>query len=113
MPRRFHRNRPHCPPGGKDVGRGKSFDTNVGQVFSLSITLNTFFTITDLNWLIKGGRIKPERGADRQYPDIKPILQVNNGLMEVIGKVRGRKNSLNTVSIFGRKNQRLPDQIIA
>jgi len=92
---------------------GKSFDTIVGQVFKLVDHVEHIFTITDLNWLIKGGRISRSAALIGNILNIKPILQVNNGLMEVIGKVRGRKNSLNTVvDILEERISDFPDQII-
>lgn len=92
---------------------GKSFDTIVSQVFKLVDHVEHIFTITDLNWLIKGGRISRSAAIIGNILSIKPILQVNNGLMEVIGKVRGRKNSLNTVvDILEERISNFPDQII-
>lgn len=92
---------------------GKNFDTVVGQVFKLVDHVEHIFTITDLNWLIKGGRISRSAGILGSILNIKPILHVNNGIMEVIGKVRGRKNSLNTVvDILEERIRDFPDQII-
>ncbi|MEL7566453.1 MAG: DegV family protein [Dehalobacterium sp.] len=92
---------------------GKSFDTIIGQVSQLIDHVEHIFTIADLNWLIKGGRISRSAGMLGSILNIKPILHVNNGLMEVIGKVRSRKNALNAVvNILGERIRDFPDQII-
>jgi DegV family protein with EDD domain len=92
---------------------GNNFDTIVSQVFKLVDHVEHIFTITDLNWLINGGRISRSAGMLGKILNIKPILHVNDGKMEVIGKVRGRKNSLNTiVDILEERIRNFPDQII-
>lgn len=69
----------------------------VSKIQELINRVEHVFTITDLNWLIKGGRIGKAQGMLGNMLDIKPILHVNNGAMEVIRKVRGRKKALSTV----------------
>lgn len=91
----------------------QSFDFVVKKVQDLINSIEHVFTITDLNWLIKGGRIGKAQGAIGSILNIKPILQVNNGIMEVVKKVRGRKKALSTlVDILGEKTRNCKDQII-
>jgi DegV family protein with EDD domain len=93
--------------------RGKSFDTIVGQVYKLVDHVEHIFTLTDLKWLTKGGRLNRSAAMLGNILNIKPILQVNDGIMEVIGKVRGRKNAINTiVDIVEARISDFPDQII-
>lgn len=71
------------------------------------------FTITDLNWLIKGGRIGRGQGVIGNILDIKPILEVKDGFMEVIAKVRGSKRALNNVvELVASRIAEFPDQVI-
>lgn len=56
------------------------------------------FTVDDLNFLKRGGRISATTAAVGSMLKIKPVLHVNNeGKLVNIGKARGRKASLNTL----------------
>lgn len=71
------------------------------------------FTISDLNWLIKGGRISKTQGMIGSILGINPILDVNDGRMEVIRKTRGRKKAFAAViDMLEERAGALKDQII-
>lgn len=71
------------------------------------------FTINDLNWLLKGGRIKKTSAVIGSALNIKPILDVEEGEMKVIKKIRGRKKALETVvKIVEERIKNFPNQII-
>lgn len=92
---------------------GHDFDTVVGHVEKLISCVEHIFTITDLTWLIKGGRITRSEWFVGSVLDIKPIVHVRDGMMEVFKKVRGRKKALSTiVDIIEEKIKDFPDQII-
>jgi DegV family protein with EDD domain len=92
---------------------GLNFDSIVKKIEVFVNHIEHVFTITDLNWIIKGGRIGKAQGMIGNMLDIKPILDVNDGAMEVIKKVRGKKKALNTVvDILEERAKRFPDQII-
>lgn len=55
------------------------------------------FTIDDLKWLVEGGRVSRSGAVIGSALNIKPILDVQDGQIMLIQKVRGRKRSLNTV----------------
>mgnify|MGYP005880787359 CR=1 FL=1 len=56
------------------------------------------FTVDDLHFLMRGGRISATTAAVGSMLKIKPVLHVNNeGKLVNIGKARGRKASLNTL----------------
>lgn len=54
--------------------------------------------INDLNWLVRGGRISKTMGYVVNLLNIKPILDVKNGEMEVIAKARGSIQSMKRVA---------------
>lgn len=56
-----------------------------------------FFMVDDLNHLQKGGRIKATTAVIGGLLGIKPILTINDGLVENIGKERGLQKSLNKI----------------
>jgi len=71
------------------------------------------FVIRDLNWMIRGGRISKTMGYTANLLDIKPILDVADGEMEVIQKVRGRLKSLKRVAdIVAARAAACPEQTI-
>ncbi len=53
-----------------------------------------YFMVDDLTFLKKGGRIKATTMAIGTMLDIKPILNINDGLVEAYRKVRGTKKAL-------------------
>lgn len=77
--------------------RGDSFDSIISSINDMVSKTDYVFSISDLKWLIKGGRISKFKGTIGGILDIKPILKVNDGYMEVIKMVRGRKKTLKTV----------------
>lgn len=56
-----------------------------------------FFMVDDLKHLQKGGRIKATTAVIGGLLGIKPILTVNDGLVENIGKERGIQKSLSKI----------------
>ena len=53
------------------------------------------FTVDDLNHLHRGGRVSKTVAIIGTLVQIKPILRMdNNGALEMVGQVRGRKKSI-------------------
>ncbi|MBR6158807.1 MAG: DegV family protein [Lachnospiraceae bacterium] len=56
------------------------------------------FTVDDLNWLKRGGRVSNASALVGTLLSIKPVLYVpDEGTLVASSKVRGRKNALNTI----------------
>ena len=71
------------------------------------------FVITDLDWMIRGGRISKTLGYTASILGIKPVLDVDDGEMEVIYKVRGIKRAMEKVAdIVAERARDYADQII-
>lgn len=71
------------------------------------------FVITDLNWMIRGGRISRTMGFTANLLNIKPVLDVQDGEMEVIRKVRGTRQSMEAVAdLVAKRAERCPRQTI-
>lgn len=66
----------------------------VTEIFSRD---TAYFIVDDLTYLKKGGRIKATTMAISKVLDIKPILYVNDGLVEAFKKVRGLKKAISTL----------------
>ncbi len=83
--------------GAKMAETGLDFSSILTNIYDMVEKSDYIFSISDLKWLIKGGRISKFKGTIGGILDIKPILKVNDGYMEVVKMVRGRKRTLKTV----------------
>ena len=73
-----------------------------------------WFTVDDLNYLKKGGRVSAATALVGTMLSIKPIMHTSDeGKLTVVGKARGRKSSLNTlIDTVGRLGINLQDQVM-
>lgn len=69
-----------------------------------------YFLVDDLTFLKKSGRIKATTMAISKVLDIKPILFINNGLVEAMRKVRGLKKSLSVLVDFIEERMDSPEE---
>lgn len=81
----------------KLIEQGYSFNKLLDHCKHLINHVEHIFSIDDLNWLVKGGRLSKAQGIVGNILSIKPILCVKNGTIEVMEKVRGRKRALNRI----------------
>lgn len=58
---------------------------------------SVYFMVDELEHLKRGGRIKATTMAISKMLDIKPILKINDGLVEAFSKVRGKKKAVSTL----------------
>lgn len=65
------------------------------ELEKIKLKLCHYFTVDDLNHLYRGGRVSKTAAVFGTMLGIKPVMHVDNeGHLIPIGKVRGRKNSL-------------------
>lgn len=77
---------------------GKTLDETVATITDLCPHLNTLFTVDDLDYLYRGGRLSKTTAIVGALANIKPILKINEeGKLVAHSKVRGRKKSLQTL----------------
>ncbi|MGN0242440.1 MAG: DegV family protein [Lachnospiraceae bacterium] len=50
---------------------------------------SVYLTVDDLKYLVKGGRVTPTAAALGQFLNIRPVLQIQGGLIDAYKKVRG------------------------
>lgn len=97
----------------KLVRAGISFDKVVEQICDMADHAEHIFMVTDLNWLIRGGRLTRAEGIVGTILNVKPILHVRDGAVELLEKVRGKKRALLTiVDIMEERIKDFPDQRI-
>ena len=74
---------------------GESAEVCFKQLEISRFRLNSYFTVADLKYLKKGGRISGAVAIAGTILNIKPILRADgNGRIAMCGKVRGRKKSV-------------------
>ena len=71
---------------------------------------NAYFVVDDLTYLQKGGRIKATTLAISKALDIKPILSINDGLVEAYKKVRGLKKAMSVLSDYVVERMDSPEE---
>ncbi|MBO4412899.1 MAG: DegV family protein [Clostridia bacterium] len=71
----------------------------------IKLKLNHIFTVNDLKYLVKGGRVSKTSAFIANFLRIKPTLYVDNlGKLAVSGKVFGRKMAINKLFQTMKKN---------
>jgi len=77
---------------------GVSFDVIVEQLTELADHAEHIFMVSDLKWLIRGGRLSKAEGMIGSILNIKQILHVRDGAVELLERIRGRKKALLTIT---------------
>ena len=79
----------------EQLKQGKSFEQIISFVEQNKLKLNHWFTVSDLNHLLRGGRVSKTAATVGTLLQIKPIMHVDNeGRLTPVEKVKGRKKSL-------------------
>lgn len=98
----------------KLVNEGMAFDELVEAIRFMIKHVVHVFSVADLEWMAKGGRIIKPVGYLGSLLKIQPWLMVDNGKMVVRGMVRGRKKAIDkVVEETCNRAKDFPDQLIA
>ncbi|MBD8519670.1 DegV family protein [Lysinibacillus fusiformis] len=74
---------------------GTSFEDIASRISAFAPQIEHLFTVEDLDYLAKGGRVSKASAFLGGLLSIKPILNVEDGKLVPIEKSRGRKKALN------------------
>lgn len=77
------------------INEGKSIDEVIEALDRLKEKSILMFSVDTLEYLQKGGRISSTKAVVGSILNIKPILEVKDGLVSQAGQVRGKKNAIN------------------
>ena len=78
---------------------GLSLEENAAYIESIKLNLCHWFTVDDLVYLKRGGRVSPAAAFFGNMIGIKPVLHVDNeGHLVPVSKVRGRKTALSAMA---------------
>lgn len=76
---------------------GLTCDEVVQKITNLAPNMEHLFTVADLDYLAKGGRVSKASAFLGGLLNIKPILNVEDGKLVPIEKVRGHKKSISRI----------------
>jgi DegV family protein with EDD domain len=71
-------------------------------VSNLSVRARIFFTVADLNYLVRGGRIGRARALLGKVAGVRPILTIEDGMVTAVEKARGDKGVLEALVELAR-----------
>ncbi|MGE6598270.1 DegV family protein [Bacillus proteolyticus] len=92
---------------------GASKEEILNRVAFLMNHMEHIFTVADLQYLVRGGRLSKVAGFIGGLLNIKPILNVDEGKLVPLEKVRGKKKVLSRiVDIMEERGKDLKDQTI-
>ncbi len=94
--------------------QGKSIDEVSQWVEENKLSVCHIFTIDDLFFLKRGGRLSGTSAVVGSLMGIKPLMHTaNDGKLYVTGKARGRKAAIeHLINSVGEKGEKLKEQII-
>lgn len=93
---------------------GEPLDAIIANVEKLADNLQSIFTVDDLDYMAKGGRISKGSAFVGGLLNIKPLLNVENGKLVPIEKLRGRKKVLKRmIELMEERGNDLDKQHIA
>lgn len=99
--------------GAQMIEQGYPYEEIVRTIKFMAEHVEHIFTLAELSWLVKGGRISKTMGLVGNVLNIKPIIEMKNGEMQVIQKVRGQKKTLEQIlNIVEERIKDYPDQMI-
>ncbi|WP_420974546.1 DegV family protein [Bacillus thuringiensis] len=98
----------------KMAKNGASKEDILKRVAFLMNHMEHIFTVADLQYLVRGGRLSKVAGFIGGLLNIKPILNVEEGKLVPLEKVRGKKKVLSRiVDIMEERGKHLKGQTIA
>src|SRR4051794_39701321 len=79
------------------LNQGVQYDEIVKRVKFLSFHMEHLFTVEDLDYLAKGGRVSKASAFLGGLLNIKPLLNVADGKLVPLEKIRGKKKLLHRI----------------
>ena len=77
----------------KLADQGLSAEEITAELEKIDLEASIYITVESLEYLKKGGRVNATTATIGDILNIKPVLQVNGGLIDTYGKVRGHKKA--------------------
>jgi DegV family protein with EDD domain len=98
----------------KLIAQGCRFDSIIYELKQLVESAEHIFSIDDLSYLFRGGRLKRSEAIFGNLLRVKPILHVVDGEIQILQKVRGSNKALQTIaSLVAVRMKEYPNQTVA
>lgn len=95
------------------IEEGKTFEEVYYAIHKSKKGVKHFIVLGELKYIYKGGRISLSSSVLGSVLNIKPILTVSEGKLEMIGKARGMKKAIsNVLDIIKNNNYDLNNKIV-
>ena len=85
--------------------QGKSLDETASSIESRVKLLDIYFIVDDFKYLVQGGRVSPAVGKIGDILDIKPILTIRDGHIELYKKTRGLHTALRNIQTIAESKK--------
>lgn len=85
--------------------QGKSLEETASEIERQVKLLDIFFIVDDFKYLIQGGRVSPAVGKIGDILDIKPILTIREGHIELYKKSRGLNSALRNIQTIAESKK--------
>lgn len=93
----------------KMAENGASFDEVINRINTLVSCGNAFFVTDTLKYLKRGGRVKPAVAMVGEILNIKPVLVVDDGVINSLEKIRGSKKVIPRIIELLKNTDFTPD----
>lgn len=98
----------------KDVMAGLSVDDVVENIKKNALHMEHIFTVDNLEYLYRGGRVSRGAAVVGSMLKIKPILDVEDGALVPLQKIRSRKKAIGRMlDLMAERGTDLSDQVVA
>lgn len=94
------------------VEEGKKIEEITTEIETLKNNINILFTVDDLEFLYKGGRISGAKAKIGTVLKVKPLLSVKDGLAGIVGQCRGKKQAIGKMVELVKENYKENEKII-
>ncbi len=94
----------------KLINEGMDLDTAISEALKVMNEYEAYMLVDTLKYLEKGGRITKTAAIVAELLDIKPVLTARDGLIEPIGKLRGKKKIYNKLLDLIRDNPEFDEE---
>ena len=85
--------------------RGKSLEETAAEIERRVKLLDIYFVVDDFKYLVQGGRVSPAIGKIGDILDIKPILTMREGHIELYKKTRGFNAALRNIQTISESKK--------
>lgn len=89
---------------------GESYDSIMEKIHKDTGHMRHVFSVDDLNYLLKGGRVNKSQAVIGNLLNIKPILKVEDGFLVPFDKAKGKKKMLAKIYEYIKENGRQLDK---